>query len=127
LEQAEALLPVTDLALAKSRLRTIADSWDAIGKVPRADLERVEGRLRAVEQSIRGHDESRWTTSNPEARARAQSAVDQLVSGLAELRAQRDRAQEQGKAARVAELDGAIETRGQWLEQAQRALADFGG
>jgi len=78
LEQAEALLPVRDLAAAKSALRDIQDRWESAGKVPRADLDQVERRMRAVEQSVRDADDRRWQSSNPEARARAQSAVDQL-------------------------------------------------
>ncbi len=127
LDQAEALLPITDLTTAKTRLRAIQDRWDSIGKVPRAEVERVERRLRAVEQSVRGHDESRWAASNPEARARAQSTVDQLLAGLTQLRTQRERAHENGNLSKVTELDRTIEAREQWLEQAERALADFSG
>jgi hypothetical protein len=127
LAQAEALLPVTDLAAAKAALRTIQDQWEAAGKVPRADVERVERRMRAVEQAVRDREEERWTRNNPEARARAQSAVDQLESGLADLRSDLERAHARGDARRVAELEQALATRQQWLEQAQRALSDFGG
>ncbi len=48
--EAEALLPVGDLASAKASLRDIQERWEKIGHVPRADKERIEGRLRRVEQ-----------------------------------------------------------------------------
>ncbi|WP_372588293.1 DUF349 domain-containing protein [Acidovorax sp. BLS4] len=41
--EAEALLPVTDLAAAKAAFRDIADRWDAAGKVPR---DRIKARER---------------------------------------------------------------------------------
>ena len=87
LAEAEALLPVRDLAAAKSALRDIQERWESAGKVPRADLDQIERRMRTVEQSVRDADDRRWQSSNPEARARAQSAVDQLESGIADLEA----------------------------------------
>ncbi|KQX66892.1 ATPase [Angustibacter sp. Root456] len=127
LVEAEALVPVTDLDAAKSALRDIQDRWEAAGKVPRGDLERVERRLRAVEQAVRQVEDARWRNTNPEARARAQSAVDQLENAIADLEADLKKAHDQGKAKRVAEAEAAIAARREWLEQARKALQDFGG
>ena len=49
--EAEALLPLGDLANAKAALRDIQERWEKVGHVPRGDKERVEGRLRRVEQA----------------------------------------------------------------------------
>lgn len=125
LAEAEALLPVRDPASAKAALRRVQERWDAVGKVPRADVSRVEGRLRAVEQAVREAEERRRARHNPQARARAQDAVDQLESVLADLRAARDEAQASGDARRVTEAEAAIEARTEWLEQARRTLAEF--
>jgi hypothetical protein len=127
LAEAEALLPVTDLAAAKAALRSIQDRWEAAGKVPRADIDRVERRMRAVEQAVRDREDERWQRSNPEARARAQSAVDQLQAGIADLTADIERARARGDQRRLRDLETALATRREWLEQAQRALSDFGG
>jgi Domain of Unknown Function (DUF349) len=127
LAEAEALLPVTDLAAAKAALRSIQDRWEAAGKVPRADIDRVERRMRAVEQAVRDRDDERWQRTNPEARARAQSAVDQLQAGIADLTADIERARARGDQRRLHDLETALATRREWLEQAQRALSDFGG
>ena len=127
LAEAEALLPVTDLAAAKAALRSIQDRWEAAGKVPRADIDRVERRMRAVEQAVRDREDERWQRSNPEARARAQSAVDQLEAGIADLTADLEQARAQGDDRRVRDLETALAARREWLEQAQRALSDFGG
>ncbi|MFZ0159362.1 MAG: DUF349 domain-containing protein, partial [Kineosporiaceae bacterium] len=127
LTEAEALLPVKDLAAARAALRDLQDRWEAAGKVPRADLGRVEGRLRAVEQAIRDAEQTRWTRSNPQARARAQDAVEQLEATIAGLQARRDKALAAGNDTAVAEADSALAARREWLAQAQAALAEFGG
>jgi hypothetical protein len=127
LAQAEALVPVRDLAAAKSTLRDIQDRWETAGKVPRADLDQVERRMRAVEQSVRDADDRRWQSSNPEARARAQSAVDQLESAIADLESDLATAREAGKPTRVAAAEASLSARREWLEQARKALKDFGG
>ncbi len=127
LTEAESLLPVKDLAAARTALRELQDRWDVAGKVPRADVGRVEGRLRAVEQAIRDTEQARFTRSNPQARARAQDAVEQLESTIATLQARRDKAVTAGNDKAVAEADSAIAARQEWLAQAQAALAEFGG
>ncbi|MEJ2579270.1 MAG: DUF349 domain-containing protein [Kineosporiaceae bacterium] len=127
LAEAEALLPVTDARAARTALRDLHERWEAAGRVPRADLGRLEQRLRAVEHAVRDAEQERWTRSNPQARARAEDAVRQLESTLAALHAQLDKARAAGNARKVSEAEQAIEAREQWLEQARRALHDFGG
>jgi hypothetical protein len=125
LAEAEALLPVSNPRSARASLRDIHDRWDKAGQVPRADLHRVEQRLRKVDQAVRDAEQERWKRSNPQARARAQDVVDQLETVLASLRKQREEAEASGKARKVTEIDQAIEAREQWLEQAHKALEDF--
>jgi hypothetical protein len=127
LAEAEALLPVRDLGAAKSALRDIQERWEGAGKVPRADMDLIERRMRAVEQAVREADDRRWQNTNPEARARAQSAVDQLESAIAGLETDQAAARESGSAKRVADVEASLAARRQWLEQARRALTDFGG
>jgi hypothetical protein len=127
LAEAEALVPVRDLAAAKSALRDIQERWEAAGKVPRAELDQIERRMRSVEQSVRDADDRRWQSSNPEARARAQSAVDQLETAIADLEADLAKARAAGKAKRVADAEASLAARREWLEQTRKALKDFGG
>ena len=126
LAEAEQLVPVTDLNAARSRLRDIQDRWEAAGHVPRGDMDRIERRMRAVEQAIRSAEDDRWKNTNPEARARAQSAVDQLEVTISDLKEQIEKAKAAGKSSRVADLEASLEAREQWLEQARQALSDFG-
>jgi hypothetical protein len=125
LVEAEALLPVTDVRAAKETFRGIAERWDAAGKVPRDRIKDLEGRMRKVEQAIRGVEDDQWKRSNPEARARAADTVAQLESSLAELEAKRAKAEAAENARKVAEHTAAIEAREAWLVEARKALDDF--
>ena len=53
-----------------------------------ATATRVEGRMRAVEQAVREAEQRQWQRSNPEARSRAEAAVDQLTAAIAKLEQQ---------------------------------------
>jgi hypothetical protein len=125
LVEAEALLPVTNLRAAKEAFRGIAERWDAAGKVPRDRMKDLEGRMRKVEQAIRGTEDDQWRSSNPEARARAADTVAQLESSLADLQARHDKAVAAGNSAKADEHAAAIEARRSWLDQAQKALREF--
>lgn len=124
LDEAEALLPVTDLGSARAALRDLQERWEQAGKVPRAQVQRVEGRLRAVEQAVREADQEQWRRSNPETRARAEGAAAQLEQAIADLEADLGRAREAGDDRRVAEAEAALSARRAWLEQVLRAAAD---
>lgn len=127
LVEAEALLPVTDVAAARAALRDLQERWEAAGKVPRADMGRIEGRLRDVEHAVRDAEQARWARSNPQARARAQDAVDQLETVIAGLETALAKAQAAGNAKAVADAEASLVARREWLEQARRALDDFSG
>jgi hypothetical protein len=127
LDEAERLLPVSDPKAARQKLRALQDQFAAAGMVPRADKDRVEGRMKAVEQAVRTAEESQWRRSNPEGRARAQAAVDQLESSLTKLRSQLATAEAAGDERAAGNAREAIEAREGWLTQAQQALHEFGG
>jgi Domain of Unknown Function (DUF349) len=127
LVEAEALLPITDLAAAKTAFRDIAERWDAAGKVPRERMKELEGRIRKVEQAIRGVEDEAWRRSNPEARARAADTVAQLEASIADLRAKQEKAAAAGNEKKASEHAAAIEARESWLAEARKALDEFGG
>ncbi|MFS0704277.1 DUF349 domain-containing protein, partial [Cellulomonas sp. 179-A 9B4 NHS] len=127
LVEAEAILPVRDLGAAKAALRSLQDRWEAAGKVPRGDLQRVEGRMRAVEQAVRDAESAQWRRSNPETRARAEGAAAQLEQAIAGLEDDLAKAQAAGDQRRVAEAQAALDARRAWLEQVQRAADDARG
>ncbi len=127
LVEAEAILPVTDLEKAKAQLRVIQDKWDAAGKVPRADMERVEKAMRRVEQTVRDAEDRKWKSSNPEVAARAKAMVDQLERAVADLEEDLAKAEASGNATKVRKAREALEARQVWLDQARAGVAEFGG
>jgi hypothetical protein len=127
LVEAEALLPVTDLDTAREAFRSIAERWDAAGKVPRDKIKTLESRLRHVEQEIRSVEDERWRRSNPEARARAADTVAKLESSLADLREKFAKAEANGSTKKAAEHAAAIEAREEWMVEARKALEEFSG
>ncbi|MGY2703153.1 DUF349 domain-containing protein [Nocardioides sp. HB32] len=127
LVEAEALLPVTDLDAAKRAFREIADRWDAAGKVPRERMRDLEGRIRRVEQEIRGVEDEHWRTSDPEKSARADDMVSKLEAAIAQVESDLDKARAAGNDRKVAELEENLASRQSFLEMAKRASADFSG
>ncbi|MGZ4450531.1 MAG: DUF349 domain-containing protein [Nocardioides sp.] len=127
LVEAEALLPVTDLEAAKRAFRDLADRWDAAGKVPRDRMKELEGRIRKVEQAIRGVEDEQWRKSDPEKSARAGDMVSKLEAAIAQVEADLEKARTAGDAKKVKDLEDNLASRQQFLEMARRASDEFSG
>jgi hypothetical protein len=127
LEQAQGLLPITDLRSARAALRGIQEKWEQIGGVPRDSRERLEGGLRKVEDTVRKAEDNQWQRSNPEAIARAEGTVTQLRANIEQLERQLAKAQEKGDAKAEGNAQEALEARRSWLAEAERTLAEFSG
>jgi len=127
LVEAEALVPVTDIEVAKRAFRDIADRWDAAGKVPRERMKELEGRIRKVEQEIRGVEEEQWRRSDPEKSARADDMVSKLEAAIAEVEADLEKARAAGNEKKVKELEDNLASRQSFLEMAKRASEDYSG
>jgi hypothetical protein len=129
LVEAEALLPALrsegDLDAAKRAFRDIADRWDAAGKVPRDRMKELEGRIRRVEQEIRGAEDEQWRRSDPEKSARADDMVSKLESAIAQVEADLEKARAGGNDKKIKELEENLESRRSFLERAKRASADY--
>jgi hypothetical protein len=123
--EAEALLPVTDLDSAKRAFRELADRWDAVGKVPRDRIKELEGRMRRVEQEIRGVEDEQWRRSDPEKSARADGMVAQLQAAITQVESELEQARAAGDDKRVRELEDNLASRQMFLEAAKRASADY--
>ncbi|MGI5289304.1 DUF349 domain-containing protein [Nonomuraea polychroma] len=125
LAEAEELLPITDVRTARAALRHILERWEAAGPVPREQRDRLEGGLRKVDEAVRKAEDAEWKRSNPEARARAQSTVDQLRTSIEQLEKRLAKAQAAGRAKDIKETEEALGARRSWLEEAERTLAEF--
>lgn len=127
LQEAEALLPVKDLESTKRQLRGIQERFEAAGMVPRKDVKRIEGRMRAVEQAVREAEELQWKKTSPEHAARASLFAAQLEGAVQDLEAKLAKAEASGDEKRAARVRKELETKQTWLDQAREGVAEFGG
>ena len=125
LAEANELLPITDLAAAKKALQSIRDRWEEAGKVPRADMGRVEAGLRKVEDAVRHAEDENWKRSNPETKARTNSALTQLESAIAGLRDDLAKAEKAGDERKIKAAREALEAREAWLEQLEKSASEL--
>jgi hypothetical protein len=100
--EAEALLPFTDLKATKSALRSIQDRWEKVGDLPRQDRDRIEARLRKVEEAIRSSEADAWKTST------GGVATNAFTEALDRLQQKRDAAAARGDVAAASALDDQI-------------------
>ncbi|WP_462417456.1 DUF349 domain-containing protein [Kytococcus sp. Marseille-QA3725] len=127
LAEAEALLPVKDLNTTKRQLRGIQERFEAAGMVPRADVKRIEGRMRAVEQALREAEDLQWKKTSPEHAQRASLFATQLESAVQDLEVKLAKAEAAGDEKRAAKVRKELETKQAWLDQAREGVAEFGG
>ena len=125
LAEANELLPITDLAAAKKALQSIRDRWEEAGKVPRADMGRVEAGLRKVEDAVRHAEDDNWKRSNPETKARTNSALTQLESAISGLRDDLAKAEKAGDERKIKAAKDALEAREAWLEQLEKSASEL--
>jgi hypothetical protein len=105
---------------ARSALRSIAEKWDAIGKVPRERSAELERRLRAVEKKVRDAGESDW--SDPQAQARA----EQFRQRAEQFERQTQKAEAAGRSTEAEEAKANAEQWRQWADAAANALTRKG-
>ncbi|MFF2654794.1 DUF349 domain-containing protein [Streptomyces sp. NPDC058045] len=126
-EEAEKLLPVSDLKAARAAFRSINERWEAVGHVPRDARPKVEGRMHAVERALQDSEDAEWRRTNPEARARAEGLTGQLQAAVDKLQGQIETARAQGNTSRADKLEKELAGRRALLEQALKGLEEFGG
>ncbi|WP_413334912.1 DUF349 domain-containing protein [Brevibacterium sp. GP-SGM9] len=125
LKKAQALLPITDPVAAKKELRVIQDEWEDAGKVPRADVSRMEGGLRDVERALSEAEDAAWQRSNPETKARTSGALSQLDDSIAELEDKLAAAKSGGDEKAVTEAQSALDARRAWRDQLAQTASEL--
>ena len=120
LAEAERVDPATDLEGARGHLQRLQERWDAIGHVPRERMRELEGRLRAVEERVRGAVDAQWRRSDPETEAR----VAQFRERVEQFEAQAAKARAAGDERRAKRADEQAAQWREWLAAAERAVAD---
>jgi hypothetical protein len=101
---------------ARAALRSIAERWDAIGRVPRERSAELERRLRAVEKKVRDAGEADW--SDPQAQARA----EQFANRAEQYEQQARKAAAAGRTKEAEKAKANAEQWRQWAEAAAEAL-----
>jgi Domain of Unknown Function (DUF349) len=109
-------LDTNNLDAARATLRSIADKWDAIGRVPRERSAELERRLRAVEKKVRDAGAADW--SDPQAQARA----EQFQTRAEQYEQQAQKAAAAGRTKEAEEARANAEQWRQWAEAAAEAL-----
>lgn len=126
LDEAEkSILPVTDVAKARSQLRTFLEKFNVYGRVPREALRGIDARVRSLEQEIKAAEEREWKRTDPEARQRAADTVAMFTAQIDKISGQADAAESRGDMKKATQLRDSITTYRAWLEQAQKALDEF--
>ncbi|MEY4136808.1 MAG: hypothetical protein RL205_936 [Actinomycetota bacterium] len=123
--QAEALIPITNVKAAKASLREIQDRWEKEGDIPRADRDRLEKRLKRVEETLRNAESDSWKRSNPEARSRAESTANAFSGAIEKLEKQQAAALAKGDSAAAAKIADQIDGTRALLAAAEKAASEF--
>lgn len=119
LAEAEHIDPSHDLEAARQQLYRIQERWDAIGKVPRERVRELEGKLRAIEEKVRGAVDAQWRRSDPEAEAR----VAQFRERVEQFEAQAAKARSAGDKRRAEQAEAQAKQWREWLAAAEQAVA----
>jgi len=118
LAEAERIDPARDLDGARSRLRSVQERWEAVGKVPRERIRELDSRLRAVEDKIRKAEDSHWRRTDPQTQAR----VAQFRSRVEQFRSQAAKARSAGDKRKAADAEAQATQWEQWLQAAEQAV-----
>ena len=118
--EAEALLPITDLAAVKKALRSISERWEAAGHVPRADKDKIEGRLRKVESAVRELEQDEWRRTDPARKAFANDTASTFRAGVERAEKELADARAAGDAKKISDLEARLASAKALLEAAEK-------
>jgi hypothetical protein len=124
-EKAEKILPRTDIKSARQALKSIQEEWTKIGHVSRKDKDKIEARLKAVEEAIRNAEKNELNRTDPAKSARAQSTMELIEAKLIKTEKERESALSSGDTKKAEKLALTIESQKMLLEATKTALADF--
>jgi hypothetical protein len=125
LPKIEALLPFTDVKVAKAAFRELMNEWTKIGITNRDKRAALDARVSAVEEAIKSAEAEVWRKSDPAAKARAADVVAQLTESIANYEKAASKAQAAGKDKKAKEALESAAARKVWLIEAEKSLAEF--
>jgi hypothetical protein len=119
------ILPVSDVAAARTRYREFISAFHALGRVPSDQVKAVEARVRAMEAAIDEADKREWARTDPQTRSRAQETVNLFAAQIAKLEDQLAAAEKKGDKSQISKAQASIQTYQIWLDQAQQTLDEL--
>lgn len=122
---AEGLLPIKNVDEAKAALREIQEKWEKAGHVPKADRDKIERRLKAVEDEVRKHVEDIWRKTKPEVIERANALVNTFEKTLAKLESDISAALARGDQKKADELAASQQKTKELLAAAQSSASEL--
>ncbi len=122
---AEQILPIKNVDEAKAALREIQEKWEKAGHVPKADRDKIERRLKAVEDEVRKHVEDIWRKTKPEVIERANVLVSSFEKTLAKIEADIALALAKGDDKKAADLKAQQEKTKELLSAAQSGASEL--
>ncbi len=123
--QIEAVLPFTDVKVAKVAFRELMNQWTKIGITNRDKRAALDARVAKVEEAIKSAEAEIWRKSDPAAKARAADVVKQLNDAIANYEKVAEKAQAAGNSKKATEARESAAARRVWLQEAEKSLAEF--
>ena len=121
----EALVPFTEVKVAKAAFRELMNEWTKIGITNRDKRAALDAKIGAVEEAIKSAEAEVWRKSDPAAKARAADVVAQLTESIANYEKAATKAQAAGNAKKAQEALDSAAARKVWLVEAEKSLAEF--
>lgn len=123
--QIEAVIPFTDVKIAKATFRELMNQWTKIGITNRDKRAALDARVAKVEEAIKSAEADIWRKSDPAAKARAADVVKQLNDAILNYEKVAAKAQAAGNSKKATEALESAAARKVWLLEAEKSLAEF--
>lgn len=119
------LLPFKDVKAGRAALNELRGRWEEAGRVPRGDVRRMESGFRELEDALKQAENEHWRRTDPETKARTNSALTQLEETIAGLEADLEKARAAGDERKIAKAQEALDARLQWKKALEASAADL--
>ncbi|WP_295018913.1 DUF349 domain-containing protein [uncultured Micrococcus sp.] len=125
LADGQKLLPFTDVKAGRRALNELRGRWEEAGKVPRGDIRRMEDGFRKLEDALKQAENDHWRRTDPETKARTNSALTQLEETIAGLEADLEKAKAKGDQKAIARAQDALDARLQWKSALEASASEL--
>lgn len=121
----EALIPFTDVKIARKALSEHLRAWEKIGMTHRDKRATLDARVNAVEKVIKEAEADIWRKSDPAAKKRAEEVVAQLSASIESYEKIAAKSLAAGNTKKANEASESAQARKVWLAEAQKSLDEF--